>query len=167
MLYHQTVSPSVCSCVYEEQFEYDTVTNQVVGQPTLAFFHNVCERHEPLVINKPKINPQVLKNMRQNMAGHKQVLLDNNRTRHLKDFDDNPHRKQIQDSLNEIKKTMPQAAARMQAEIDNDRTKQEEFLDGHEQKSMNTLVLGIHSPYAFNAQEVYDAIQQEFRQANV
>lgn len=170
MLYHQKVSPSVCKCVYEEQFEYDTVAKEVIGQPSLWFFHNVCERHEPLVKNKQQLKKADLDKNRQDIADHHLFLLQNNRQRHLKDFDEHPERKKVKDILIEMKKSAnivtKNRASKIESQIDEERKSQERFLDNHEDKSMNEVLIGIHSPYAFNAQEVYDAIQQEFRQAN-
>ena len=170
MLYHQTVSPSVCSCVYEEQFEYDEVLKQPTGQPSLWFFHNVCERHLPLISNKPAIKKADLDKKRQDIANHQLFLLQKNRERHLKDFDEHPQRKKVKEILVEMKnspdKVTRDGALRVENQIATERLNQEHFLDGHEDKSMNQLLVGIHSPHAFNAQEVYDTIQQEFRQAN-
>lgn len=170
MLYHQKVSPSVCKCVYEEQYEYDPVLKEPISQPSLWFFHEVCERHEPLVKNKPQLKKADIDKKRDDVANHQLFLLQNNRQRHLKDFDEHPERKKVKDILIEMKKSVNtvtrNSANKIESQIDEERKAQERFLDNHEDQSMNEILIGIHSPYAFNAQEVYDAIQEEFRQAN-
>lgn len=167
VLYHQTVSPSVCNCVYEEQFEFDPIKNEPVGQPFLWFFHNVCERHLPLVSNKAPLKKADLDKKKEDATNHQLSLLDNNRTRHLKQWDEHPKIKGVRDIANEMKKSPDsktrERANKIEAVMDQQRRNQERFLDQHEDDSMNHLLLGIHSPYAFNAQEVYDAIQEEFK----
>jgi len=160
-IYHQTFSPSTCECVIEEQFEYNETTKLVEGESSLWFFHKVCTRHEALVINKPKLSDSKLKQERDKIINHHKTLLQNNRVRHLNDFENNQKNKR--DIIKELKKdknTEPIALG-LESEIAAEKSHNESFLDGHETKSMNTLLLGIFSPYAFNAQEVYDKIREE------
>ena len=165
--YHQTVSPSVCNCVYEEQFDFDTELNNPVSDPSLWFFHNVCERHLPLVSNKQPLKKADLDKKKEDATNHQLFLLSNNRTRHLKQWDEHPKIKGIKDIATEMKKSPDsktrERANKIEAVMDEQRRGQERFLDKHEDDSMNNLLLGIHSPYAFNAQEVYDAILEEFK----
>lgn len=167
IILHQTFSPSTCQCIIEEQFEYDDVTGEN-GQPSLWFFHRVCEKHLPLVKDKPKPSPELLRTQRQKIVDHHRMLLDKNRTRHLKEFDNHPNRKQKLETINELKKSLDteRFALKMEAQEAEERRKQESLLDAHEDKSMDILVMGIYSPYAFIAQEVYDAMREEQKQAN-
>jgi len=166
VLYHQTFSPSTCECVIEEQFEHNEITGQN-EQPTLWFFHKVCSKHEPLVKNKSQLSKTKLNNKRKEIADYHSKLLEDNRKRHLKDFDEHPNRKQQQEALNEMRMTaLGEHALKIEAKFNLEREKQLKFLDDHEDTSMHTLLLGIHSPYAFIAQDVYDAIRQEQKEAN-
>jgi hypothetical protein len=166
VLYHQTFSPSTCECVIEEQFEHNEVTGDN-EQPTLWFFHKICNKHLPLVENKPKLSKSKLSNKRKEIADHHLKLLEDNRKRHLKEFDEHPTRKQQLETIEQMKTTTFTAhALRIQAKLNEERDRQVKVLDDHEDNSMNFLLVGIHSPYAFIAQDVYDAIRQEQREAN-
>jgi hypothetical protein len=55
-------------------------------------------------------------------------------------------------------------ALTLEAKMEADRLSQVAFLDNHDSESMERLVLGVHSPYALIAQEVYDAIKEEQKQ---
>jgi len=162
ILYHQTFSPSTCECVIEQQFEHDEVTG-LNGQPTLWFFHNVCIKHEPLVKDKPKLSIKDWNKKRDDIFKHHEFLLTKNRERHLKDFDSHPSRKAKQQAIKDMKSSFSgeRHALRMESEFDNERTQQEAFLDRHESDSMDKVLIGIHSKYAFIAQDVYDKIMQE------
>ena len=160
VLYHQTFSPSACGCVIEQQFEHDEVTG-LNDNPQLWFFHFVCAAHEPLVKNKPK--PANIEQQRKKIIDHHTKLLQDNRQRHLKDFDEHPSRKQKRDAINEMKKLFDteKHALRMEAAMDQERDTTVVFLDKHQDESMDYLLTGLHSPYALVAQEVYDKIMQE------
>jgi hypothetical protein len=167
ILYHQTFSPSNCECVIEQQFEHDEETG-LNGEPTLWFFHTVCARHESLVKNKPKLSEGQLKQKRDQIRKHHEFLLSENRNRHLKTFNEHPIRKQKKDAIMEMKlsKDTEKYALVLEAQMDGERVRTEGFLDNHELESMGMLLAGLHSPYAFGSESVYDAIMKEQRDVN-
>ncbi len=161
VLQHITWKPDTCDCVLEQQVDEGV-------DPTLWFFHSVCPKHLPLVQNKPQLSKAQLKSKREIIASHHKKLLDANRVRHLKQFDEDPTRKQKLGTIKELLKTLDtqQVALRMESQAMEDRIIQERFLDKHEGDSMDYLLMGIYSPYAFIAQDVYDRILEEQRQKN-
>lgn len=167
ILYHQTFSPSTCDCVIEEQFEHDEVTG-LNGQASLWFFHNVCARHEPLVKNKQKLSLQKWQDEIEKTVKHHEFLLSENRKRHLNDFEEHPTRKLKREAIKhmiKIKSTEAHAL-RIDSELMGERIMVERHLDNHENESMNHVLVGMFSQYAFIAQDVYDKIRQEQAEAN-
>jgi hypothetical protein len=162
VLYHQTFSPSTCSCIIEEQFEHDPETG-LNGNASLWFFHYVCPKHEPLVKNKPKLSNEEFDKKIIDTVKHHEFLLSENRKRHMKDFDEHPVRKQKTESIKWMKmlKSTEKHALKMEAALDSERIRTVNFLDNHDNDSMHYLLSGLYSPYAFIAQEVYDQIKKE------
>ena len=160
MATHQTFSPATCECVIEQEVDDN-------GNVSLLFFHTVCAKHEPIVKNKPKLSKQDLDKKRKEVSDKRLKLLSDNRIKNLKQFDDHPQRKQVAESIAEIKRSQnEQLGLKLEAKFNEERMKVEHALDRHEDKSMDELLIGIHSPYAFNSQEVYDAISEEQKKAN-
>lgn len=158
-LKHQTWYPNTCKCIIEEQFDDEDETIP----KTILFFHSICSKHLPLVESKPQLKDKDLKQKREQIINHHRKLLDDNRIRHLKQFDEHPNRKQKLDTIKEMKKSLDteQLGLRMEEQFNMERIKQEKFLDNHEDESMDFLLSGIHSTYAFISQEVYDKILEE------
>ncbi len=161
---HQTWSPAICSCVIEQQFD-DSTDNP---QPQLLFFHKVCDKHVHLVKEKPKLKSEDLAAKKSAVIAHKEKLLRDNRIRHLRTFDEHENRKQLLETIKEISKSRDteKYGLKLEAQFHEERRKQIKFLDEHENNSMEMMLLGIHSPYAFNAQEVYDTILDEIKHVN-
>ena len=158
-LYHQTFSPSSCECVFEQEFDHDEETG-LNGQPKLLFAHRICSKHEPLVKNKPKLSLADWNKKRQDITKHKEFLLKRNRDRHLKDFEEHPTRKDKREAVNQMKmiKDTERHALRIEEQMQIEYDHQIRVLNKHEDDSMSQMLLGLHSPYAFIAQDVYDAI---------
>jgi len=167
VLYHQTFSPSTCDCVIEEQFEHDEETG-LNSEPTLWFFHHICDKHISLVENKPKLSLKDWNNQKDKIIKHHEFLLADNRKRHLKTFDENPQRKQRAEAIKQMKesKLSERHAESMQIVLDSERTRTLAFLDNHEIESMDKLLTGLHSKYALIGQDVYAKIREEQKQAN-
>jgi len=167
VLYHQTFSPSTCECVIEQQFEHDEET-ELNSNPTLWFFHNVCSKHLPLVEKKPRLGTNQVKQKIEEISKHHEFLLSRNRERHLKDHDEHPSRKQKREVIKQMKlsKNTEKHALLMESQLDAERVKTEGFLDNHDLESMGTLLVGLHYPYAFGSESVYDAIIKEQRSIN-
>lgn len=163
-LQHITFSPLLCECVIELQYE-DTDNPP---ENKLWFFHKVCDKHLPLVQNKPKLKDTELKQKRDAISQHHQKLLENNRTRHLQNFDNAEERKQRKETIKLLvkDKDTEKHALKMDAVIQEERRKEQKALDDHEDNSMHRLLTGIYSPYAFISEAVYEKIQQENREAN-
>ena len=89
-LQHITFSPLLCECVIELQYE-DTDNPP---ENKLWFFHKVCDKHVPLVKDKPPLSDNELKQKRDSISKHHEKLLLDNRTRHLAAFDNAEERKQ-------------------------------------------------------------------------
>lgn len=163
-LQHQTYSPSTCECVIEQLVDYskDPVDIKV------WFFHNVCKKHEPIVKNKVKLSLVDWTKKRDDIVRHHELLLKENRERHLKTWDEHQHRKQMRASINEMKmsKVTERHALAMEAKLESDREKTVNFLDGHELESMSYLLTGLHSTYALISDEVYDVILEEQKAIN-
>ena len=157
---HQTWSPNTCSCVIEQQFDDEHLDRD----PELLFFHNVCEKHEPLVADKPKLKMQDWDSKRKQILSHKENLLRQNRIRHLNTFEAHPERQNKFVLANDP--ASKKYSERMIHELEEDRRRQEVFLDNHEQKAMERLLVGTYSRYAFLAKDVYDAIIKEQREIN-
>jgi len=164
VLQHITFSPLLCECVIE--LSYEDTDNPPENK--LWFFHKVCDKHLPIVKNKPPLKDNELKQKRDSISKHHQTLLENNRTRHLKNFDNAEERKQRKETIKVLAKSKDteQHALKMDAIVQEERRREERALDDHEDTSMHRLLTGIYSPYAFVAQEVYDKIIQENAEAN-
>lgn len=162
-LQHITFSPTICKCVIE--FQYEDTDNP--PENTLWFFHNVCSKHEPLVKNKPKLSDNTLKQKRDIISSHHQKLLSDNKINNLKHLDEDPNRVQKANTAKELIKSMDteQLGLKIEADLQEEKRKIETILDNHADNSMQNLIIGIYSPYAFIAgQEVLDAINQESKQ---
>ena len=91
IIYHQTVSPSSCNCVFEQEFDHDDETG-LNENGRFLFAHRICDKHLNLVKNKPKLSLSDWNKKRQEIIKHKEFLLKRNRDRHLKDFEEHPTR---------------------------------------------------------------------------
>ena len=162
MVKTQLWSPSSCQCVFEQLVD-DSVEPAVLS---LYFVHNVCPTHEPLVVNKPKLNKQTLDSKRDEVMQRVVTQLSNNRVRNLQQLDNSQKKKR--DIIKEMKKEarMEIHALRMEAKLDVERGNIERGLDAWEDEMKLQFFEGIFSTYAFNAQEVYDKVLEEQRLAN-
>lgn len=156
---HITWHPATCECIVEVQ--YDDAEPLETKSATLYFFHKICERHQPLVKNKKALSAAKVKKQREDIIKHHEGLLATNRERHLKTVDD--HLKQKMAAADTLKKSQAteKHGLMIEGEVIAHRHRTTVFLDDHEVKSMDTLVTGLFSENALNAQEVYDAIMQE------
>ena len=163
-LQHITFSPSLCECVVELSYE-DTEENP---KHKVWFFHKVCNKHLPLAQkNKSKLKDSNLKSKRDEIEKHHRKLLDDNRIRHLANFENAEERKQRKETAKLLAKSKDteRHALMMDAKIQEERRREQVFLDNHEDESMYRLLTGMYSPYAFDGEEVYQAILKESRDA--
>ena len=160
---HITFSPSLCECVVE--LSYEDTDNPPENK--LWFFHKVCDKHLPLVKNKPKLKDTELKQKRDSISKHHEKLLSDNRIRHLDTFDNAEERKQRKETIKLLvkDKDTEKHGLKMDAVIQEERRREERALDSHEDNSMHRLLTGVYSPYAFVAEEVYETILKESREA--
>ena len=160
---HITFSPSLCECVVELSYE-DIESNP---QHKVWFFHKVCDKHLPLVKNKPKLKDTELKQKRDSISSHHQKLLEDNRIRHLDRFDNAEERKQRKETIKTLVKSKDTEyhGLKMDGIIQEERRREQRALDDHEDNSMHRLLTGLYSPYAFDGEEVYQAILKESREA--
>ena len=164
----QRWSPDTCECVFEIIYEYDDVTG-IASNHKLFFVHNVCPNHEPLVKNKPKLSNDVLEKKIEDTLATINTLLANNRTRHLNDLEESPDRKdkKLKIKLMKLSLVGERTALRIEAELDAELDKNKRFLDGWEDEIRDKAVMAMFSPYAFTAQEVYDAVIAEQKARNI
>lgn len=164
----QRWSPNTCECVFEEIYELDESTDNVT-EKKLFFTHNVCSKHEELVKNKPKLSDNNLEKKREDILATINMLLANNRTRHIKDLESSPDRKDKKSKIKFMKLSLigERTALRIEAELEAELDRNVRFLDGWENEIRDKAVLAMFSPYAFTAQDVYDAVIQEQKVRNI
>jgi len=151
--------PASCGCQFEETFDRADPD----GTRKLFYADIICPKHEPLVKNKPKLSQEKLLEKRTEIINLVEDLLTQNKTKNLKQYDDHPLTKQKLDTIKDMKHLLKteSTALRLEAILQAERQNVEKDLDDFTDKQMNHFLLGVHSPYAFSAQDAYDQVKKE------
>ena len=148
-----------CGCVFEEIYELEDPDTT----KRLFFVRNVCSIHEPIVKNKPKLSKKNLEDKQTEILNTVSTVLQRNKDVNLNGLKNNPNRLSDRVQLKEMKKNanLERHALLLEAKLDAEESDIEVQLDRFTNERIASVTQGIISPYAFTAQEVYDAVRQE------
>lgn len=156
-LSHQTVTYE-CGCEVEQLHNPDEGI-----QPIPIVLNRCCERHEAIVKDKKRLTMTEFNKKSDEIIKRYKGMLDNNRIRHLNEFDNHPFRKEKKQAVQLMKqfKDTERHALVQEAKMNEERNQTVAFLDNHEQENITRLVTGLNSQYSMFAKEVHDAILAE------